>query len=147
MALQYFQKELHCKTVNILTLAQVLQHYTIHIGTVKWWTNEPLMVAKKPKQRRAKPSKDNEEDRVSCEFLNRPLHGGDSSTCPPKILIRSGSIYIVNLHCWGNAYYYQSFILITNDNVFGIISLSYRITLKSTFRWNHIFNTANSMVL
>ena len=60
-----FQKENKLQIVNPLTLTQMIQHYTIHNGAVKRWTSEPLMAAKKPKQHRVKPSKDNEEDRVS----------------------------------------------------------------------------------
>ena len=60
-----FQKVTKLQTTNPLTLAWLMQHYTTHNGAVKRWTSELLMVTKKPKQCRVKPSEDNEEDRVS----------------------------------------------------------------------------------
>ena len=33
------------------------------------------------------------------KLLNQPMHGGDSSTCPSRFSLSSGSINIVLLHC------------------------------------------------
>ena len=66
----------------------------------------------------SKPSKDNEERRVSIGVLNQPMHGGDTSTCPSKFLIKSGLIPIVKLalsiekHIIANHIYHAN-----NDNV------------------------------
>ena len=69
------------------------------------------MAANKLSQHREKPSKRNEENRVSNCILIQPMHGGDTSTWPSKFLIRSGSIPIVKPALSGeNTYYCQSFI-------------------------------------
>ena len=47
-------------------------------------------------QHRENPRKKMKERRVSLCVLNQPMHGGDSSTCLSRYLIKSGSIPIVN---------------------------------------------------
>ena len=75
------------------------------------------MAAKKLSQRRAKPSKRNEELSVSNYVLIQAMHGGDTSTWPSKFLIKSGSIPIVKptlsgeTHIIANYLYHATMIM------------------------------------
>ena len=92
------QKKLLLPTTNPLTLARECSSIVLIAEPAN---DEPTSLSwtrRNPNSANPNPRRIMKRIGFLCEFLNRPMHGGDSSTCPLRFLIRSGSIHIVNLH-------------------------------------------------
>ena len=74
---------------------QELQHFTTHTMELKNENKRALMVAEKPDSAKPNPRQRMKKIGLHSKLLNRSLHGGGCSTCPPKYSVNSGSNGIV----------------------------------------------------
>ena len=87
------------------------------------------MAAEKPNSAKPNPRRKMKKIGLHCKLLNRSLHSGGCSTCPPKYSDQSGSNGIVDTALSGNQIISNNLNSDNDDNV---------ITKSKTYHYNDI---------
>ena len=96
---------------------QELQHFTTHKMELNHENKGAVMATEKPDSAKPNPQQRMKKIGLHSKILNRSLHGGGCSMCPPKYSVSSGSNGIVYTALSGNQIISNNLISDYNDKV------------------------------